>query len=127
MGEKGDLSKTKKRQERLGRSGSPFCQIRTVAKAYGEVEASTTRRVPCAIKPTGFGGPRRFTLVALASPGSQVRARLGPGGYCRRSGNQGTQTCLPAAQGVAPSLARDGPSSPTTFKSLARGQASRDR
>ena len=47
--------------------------------------------------------------------------------YCRRSGNRGTQTCLPAAQGVAPSPARDGPSSATTFKSLARGQASRGR
>ena len=43
----------------------------------------------------------------------QVRARLGPGGYCRRSGNGGPQTCLPAACGVAQRGAQHGPSSPT--------------
>ena len=42
-----------------------------------------------------------------------VRARLGPGGYCRRSGNGGPQTCLPAACGVAQGVAQCGPSSPT--------------
>ncbi|EMS47177.1 hypothetical protein TRIUR3_07577 [Triticum urartu] len=42
----------------------------------------------------------------LASPQSQARARLGPRGYCRRPVNGGTQTCLHAARGVAPSTAR---------------------
>ena len=51
--------------------------------------------------------------MPLASPRSQVRARLGPGGYCRRSGNGGTQTCLPAACSVAQGVARYGPSTST--------------
>ena len=41
----------------------------------------------------------------------QVRARLGPGGYCRRSRNGGTQTCLPAACGVTQGVAQYSPSS----------------
>ena len=56
---------------------------------------------------------------------SHVRARLGPGGYCRCSGNGGPQTCLPAACGVA----QRGPSTAHLhqhkLKTLARGQASR--
>ena len=61
----------------------------------------------------------------FASLLGQVRARLGPGGYCRRSGNGGPQTCLPAACGVAqrgPSTAHLHQHKP---KTLARGQASR--
>ena len=34
-------------------------------------------------------------------------------GVCRRSGNEGTQTCLPAACGVAQGVAQCGPSSST--------------
>ena len=46
----------------------------------------------------------------LASLHGQVRARLGPGGYCRCSGNGGTQTCLHAACNVAQGVAQYGPS-----------------
>ena len=52
--------------------------------------------------PRGVQGCRLLGTVVLrscpsASLHGQVRARLGPGGYCRRSGNGGPQTCLPAA------------------------------
>ena len=58
-------------------------------------------------------GPAALRTCPLASLLSQVRARLGPGGYCRRSGNGGPQTCLPAACGVAQRGAQHGPSSST--------------
>ena len=48
-----------------------------------------------------------------ASLHGQVRERLGPGGYCRCSGNGGPQTCLPVACGVAQGVAQYGPSSST--------------
>ena len=57
----------------------------------------------------------------LASPLSQVRARLGPGGYYRRSGNGGPQTCLPAACGVAQAVAQYGPSSSTQAQDSREG------
>ena len=58
-------------------------------------------------------GPTELRTCPFASLLSQVQARLGPGGYCRRSGNRGTQTCLPAACGVAQGVAQYGPSSST--------------
>ena len=70
-------------------------------------------------------GPAALRSCPSASLHGQVRARLGPGGYCRRSGNGGPQTCLPAACGVAQRghsmvcLHQHRP------KTLARGQASR--
>src|SRR3954466_11642970 len=70
-------------------------------------------------------GPAALRPCPFASRHGQVRVRLGPGGYCRRSRNGGPQTCLPAARGVA----RGGPAWPnfinTRPKTLARGQASR--
>ena len=57
--------------------------------------------------------PAAFHTCTFASLLSQVQARLGPEGYCRRSGNGGTQTCLPAACGVAQGAAQHGPSSST--------------
>ena len=80
--------------------------------------------------PRGAQGRRLLGPVALrpcpfASLHGQVRARLGPGGYCRHSGNGGPQTWLPAACGVA----QRGPSTAHLhqhrLKTLARGQASR--
>ena len=58
-------------------------------------------------------GARGASHLPLPSLLSQAQARLGPGGYCRRSGNGGTQTCLPAACGVAQGVAQYGPSSST--------------
>ena len=69
-------------------------------------------------------GPAALRSCPSASLHGQVWARLGTGGYCRRSGNGGPQTCLPVACGVAQRGAQHGPSSPT-LKTLARGQASR--
>ena len=53
-------------------------------------------------------GPAALRPCPFATLLSQVRARLGPGGYCRRSGNGGPQTCLPAACGVAQGAAQHG-------------------
>ena len=58
-------------------------------------------------------GPAALRSCPSASLHGQVRARLGPGGYCRCSGNGGPQTCLPAACGVAQKGAQHGPSSST--------------
>ena len=70
-------------------------------------------------------GPAALRPCPFASLHGQVRVRLGPGGYCRCSGNGGPQTCLPAACGVA----KRGPSAAHLHqhkpKTLARGQASR--
>ena len=44
---------------------------------------------------------------------------------CRRNGNGGPQTCLPAAHGVAPPAAPYGPSSPENTQDPREGQASR--
>ena len=56
-------------------------------------------------------GPTMLRSCPSASLHGQVRARLGPGGYCRRSGNGGPQTCLPAACCMAQGVAQHGPSS----------------
>ena len=56
-------------------------------------------------------GPAALRTCPFASLLSQVRARLGPGGYCRRSGNEGPQTCLRAACGVAQVGAQCSPAS----------------
>ena len=58
-------------------------------------------------------GPAALRPCPFASLHGQVRACLGPGGYCQRSGNRGPQTCLPAACGVARGGAQHGPSSST--------------
>ena len=57
----------------------------------------------------------------MASRLSQVRARLGPGGYCRRPRFKGIQPCLPAAHRVAPSMAWYGPASTSTTQDPREG------
>ena len=61
----------------------------------------------------------------MASPRSQARAHLGPGGYYRCSGNGGPQTCLPAAHSEAKQQAIRPIFINKVFKTLARVQASR--
>ena len=56
-------------------------------------------------------GPAVLRTFPLASPRSQVRVRLGLGGYCRHSGYGGTQTCPLAAHCRASSTAWYGPAS----------------
>ena len=58
-------------------------------------------------------GPAALRTCPLASPLSQVRARLGPGGYYRCSGNGRPQTYLLAACCVAQPVAQYDPSSST--------------
>ena len=79
----------------------------------GEAETPTANQLP-----RGDQGRRLLWPVVLhtcpfASLLSQVRARLGPGGYFRCSGNGGPQSCLPAACGMAQGVSRYGPSSST--------------
>ena len=68
-------------------------------------------------------GPAALRSCPSTSLHGQVRARLGPGGYCRRSGNEGPQTCLPVAYSVAQRGPQHGPSSPTQTQDPRRGQA----
>ena len=70
-------------------------------------------------------GPAALRTCPLALLLSQVRARLGSGGYCRHSGNGGPQTCLPAACGVAQRRPSTAHLHQHKLKTLARGQASR--
>ena len=81
--------------------------MRTVA------EPPTSNQPPRGTRGHRLLGPTVLRSCPSASLHGQVRARLGPGGYCRRSGNGGPQTCLPAAYGVAQRGAQHGPSSPT--------------
>ena len=95
-----------------------------------------SNQFPCVDQGRRLLGPAALRTCPLASPRSQVRARLGPEGYCRCSGNGGPQTCLPAACGMAqrgPSMThlhqhktqdpREGPSlaGRTTWSFLRRG------
>ena len=82
--------------------------------------------------PRGAQGRRLLGLAALrtcpfASLLRQVRARLGPGGYCRRFGNGGTQTCLPAAWAWLKEWPSTAHLRQHMLKTLARGQASQGR
>ena len=94
-------------------------------RQHGEAETPTSNQPPRGAQGRRLLGPAALRTCPFSLLLSQVRARLGPGGYCRRSGNGGPQTCLPAACGVA----QRGPSTAHLhqhkLKTLARGQASR--
>ena len=94
-------------------------------RRHGEVETPTSNQPSCGTQGRRLLGPAALHSCPSASLHGHVRARLGPGGYCRRSGNGGPQTCLLVACGVAqrgPSTAHLHQHKP---KTLARGQASR--
>ena len=76
-------------------------QVGQLPRQRGESETPTSNQSPRVKRGLKLLGPAALRTCPLASPRSQVRARLGPGGYCRRSGNGGPQTCLPAAHSVA--------------------------
>ena len=108
----------------------PLCmqglvQSMQLPRRHGEVETPTSNQPPRGAQGRRLLGPAALRSCPSASLHGQVRARLGPGGYCRRSGNGGPQTCLPAACGVA----QRGPSTAHLhqhkLKTLTRGQASR--
>ena len=79
----------------------------------GEVEKPMSNQPPCGAQGRRLLGPAALRSCPSATLHGQARARLGPGGYCQRSGNGGPETCLPAACGVAQRGAQHGPSSPT--------------
>ena len=79
----------------------------------GEADTPTSNQLPRGAQGRRLLGPAALRTCPLALLLSQVRACLGPGGYCRCSGNGGPQTCLPAACGVAQRGAQRGSSSST--------------
>ena len=91
----------------------------------GKVETPTSNQPPSGAQGRRLLGPAALRSCPSASLHGQVRARLGPGGYCRHSGNGGPQTCLPAACGVAQRRPSTAHLHQHKLKTLARGQASR--
>ena len=89
------------------------CQVVQLPRHHGEAETPTSNQPPCGAQGRRLLGPAALHTCPFASLLGQARARLGPGGYCRCSGNGGPQTCLPAVCGVAQKGAQHGPSSPT--------------
>ena len=96
-------------------------QVGQLPRQRGESETPTSNQPPRVDQGRRLLGPAALRTFLLASPRSQVRARLGPGGYCRCSWNGGAQTCLPAAQGVAPPAAWCDPSSSTNTQDPREG------
>ena len=87
------------------------CQFAQLPRCHGGAGPPTSNQPPRGARGRRPLGPVALRTCPFASLLSQVRARLGPGGYCRRSGNGGPQTCLPTACGVAQGVAQHGPSS----------------
>ena len=96
---------------------------RAVVEASWEVQTPTPNQPPCGAQGRRLLGPAALRACPFASLPGQAQARLGSGGYCRRSGIGGPQTCLPVA------WLKWGPSAAhlhqLKLKTLARGQASR--
>ena len=90
-----------------------MCQVGQLPGRRGEAETPTSNQPPRGDQGRRLLGPAALCTCPFASLLSQVQARLGPGGYCRRSGNGGPQTCLPATCGMAQVVAQCGPSSST--------------
>ena len=96
-------------------------QVGQLPRQHGEAETPTSHQLPHINRGRRLLGPVALRTIPLASPQSQVRVRLGPGGDFRRPGNEGTQTCLPTAHGVALPVARYGPSSSATTQDPREG------
>src|SRR4051812_14123511 len=58
-------------------------------------QAPTSNQPPRGAQGRRLLGPAALHPCPFASWHGQVHALLGPGDYCRRSGNGGHQTCLP--------------------------------
>src|SRR4051812_20688603 len=116
--ERGSEQQPEKEKSKAWAGAAPLV-TRAVAKA------PASNQLPRGAQGRRLLGPAALRPCPFASRHGQVRARLGPEGYYRRSGNGGPQTCLPVARGVA----QGGPARPnfinTRSKTLARGQASR--
>ena len=97
------------------------CQVVRLPRRRGEAETPMSYQSPCGAQGRRLLAPAALRACPFASLLSQVRARLGPGGYCRRSGNECPQTCLPAACGVARVGAQCGPASPAQAQDPRKG------
>src|SRR4051812_41487486 len=101
----------KNRGRSSNRKGSGCAQLRVhlaerKIRERGGTVPLTSNQLPRGAQGRRLLGPAALRPCPFASRHDQVHARLGPGGYYRRSRNGGPQTCLPAACGVA----RRGPS-----------------
>src|SRR4051812_38817017 len=92
----------------------------------GEVETPMYNQPPRGAQGHRLLGPAALRPCPFASRHGKVHAHLGPGGYCRLSGNGGPQTCLPAACGVAQMGAMRVPSSSTQDSRPSRGAKPRE-
>src|SRR3954470_12827816 len=117
--ERGSEQRLKKEKSKAGADATPLI-TRAVA------EAPTSNQPPRGAQGRRLLGPAALRPCSFAPRHGQVHARLGPGGYCRRSGNRGPQTCLPAACGVAQTGAQRGPSSSTQGSRPSRGAEPRE-
>ena len=96
-----------------------------ISRLHGEAGPPMSHRSPCVSQSRMLLGPTALHTCPLASPGSQVRARLGPGGYCRRSGNGGPRLASLQPMVWLSERARPAHLHQQRLKTLARGQASR--
>ena len=87
------------------------CQFVQLPRRRGGAEPPMSNQLPRGAQGRRLLGPAALRACPFASLLSQVRARLGPGGYCRCSGNGGPQTCLPTACGMAQGAAQHVPPS----------------
>ena len=78
-----------------GRTTQGFLRNGLTRQACEEAETPTSNQSPRGTLGRRLLGPAALRTCPFASLLSQVRARLGPGGYCRRSGNGGSPD-LPA-------------------------------
>ena len=65
------------------------CQVMRSPRRHGESGTPTSNQSPRGAQGRRLLGPAALRTCPFASLLSQVRARLGPGGYCRRSGEWG--------------------------------------
>ena len=97
------------------------CQFMQLLRRHGGEEPPTSNQPPRGAQGRRLLGPTALCSCPFASLHGQVRARLGLGGYYRRSRNGGPQTCLPVAYGVARVVSQYGPSSSTQDSRPSRG------
>ena len=84
-----------------GKEGKPgrvplTCQFMKLSRRRGEAGTPTYNQPPRGAQGHRLSGPAALRTCPFASLLNQAQALLGPGGYCRCSGNGGPQTCLPA-------------------------------
>ena len=125
-----EFERRKDRERSSSRKGSGYARQRVRLARHkirrrGGTVPPTSNQPPCGAQGRRLFGPAMLRTCPFASLLGQVRARFGPGGYCRRSRNGGPQTCLPAAHSMAKKQAVRPFFISKTPKTLARIQAPR--